>query len=51
MFNISIDSFSLNIFSYLLSHLSQMIERTNVLLKIIDILELLNFLYLLRLAQ
>ena len=41
--NISIDCSSLKIFSSLLSHLQQIIERTNVLSKIHDILGLLKF--------
>ena len=45
--NISIDSSSVNIFSSLLPHLPQIIERTNVLPKIYDIVGFLDLLYLL----
>ena len=38
IFNISIDSSSLNIFSSLLRHLLQILERSNVLSQIYDIL-------------
>ena len=47
---ISIDS-SLNIFLSLLTHLSEIIERTNFLSKMYDILGFLNFLYSLHLIQ
>ena len=43
MFNISIDSSSLNIFSFSFLHLLQIIGRTNVFSKRYDILGLLNF--------
>ena len=49
--NISIDSFSLYIFSSLLPHLLQIIERNNILSKVHDILGDLNFLYLLNLIH
>ena len=45
-FSISIDSSSLNIFSPSLPHLPQIIERTNVFMKMHDILGFLHFLYL-----
>ena len=51
IFNFSIDSSSLNIFSSLLPHFSQIIERTNILSKIFDILGFSNFLYSLRLMR
>ena len=51
VFNISIDSSSLNIFSSLLPHLSQITERNNFLSKICYILGFLNCLYLLELMQ
>ena len=41
--NILIDSSSLNIFSSLLSHLSQIMERANVLLRIQAFIEAFNF--------
>ena len=44
---ISINSFSLNMFSSLLPHLSKIIGRTDVLSKIYDILGIPNFLHLL----
>ena len=46
IFSISIDSSSLNIFLSLLSHLLQIIEKTNAFRKIYDILRFLNLLYL-----
>ena len=46
IFNILIDSFSLNICSSLLPHLLQKIERTNVFSRMYDILGFLLFLYL-----
>ena len=48
IFNISIDSSSLNIFSYSFPHLLQILERSNVLLQIYDILGYLNSLYFLQ---
>ena len=49
--NISIDSYSLNVFSSLLPQLSQIKEKPNVLSKMCDILGFLNFLYLLQVMQ
>ena len=46
VFNISIDSSSLNIFPSSFLHLLQTIERANIFTKINDILGFLNFLYL-----
>ena len=46
MLNVSIDWSSLNIFSFLLSQLLQVKERTNDFLKMNDIFEFLHFLYL-----
>ena len=51
IFNILIDSSSLNIFSSLLAHLLQIIERTNVSSKMYDILGFLNFLCLQQATQ
>ena len=52
IFNISIDSSSLNIFSCSFSHLLQIIERSNVFLsKIYDILGFLKFLHLPQITQ
>ena len=51
IFNTSIDFSSLNIFSSLLLHLSQIIESSDVLSKIYDISGFLNFLYSLHLIQ
>ena len=44
IFNASIDSFSLNIFSYSFLHLLEIKERANVFSKMNDILVFLNFL-------
>ena len=51
IFNIPIDSPSLDILLLFLPHLSLIVERTNVLLKIFDALRFFNFLYLLHLIQ
>ena len=50
IFNISIDSSSLNIFSSLFLYLLQIIEKSNVFSKIY-ILDFLNFLYLRQITQ
>ena len=44
--NISIGSSFLNVFSYLLPHLLQVIELTNVSFNMFNVLVFLNFLYL-----
>ena len=46
IFNISIDSSPLNIFSFSFLHLLQIIERTNVFRMMYDISAFWNFLYL-----
>ena len=51
IFNISIDSSSLNIFSSSFLQLLQIIERTSVFSKRYDILGFSNFLYLPQIAQ
>ena len=51
IFNISIDSSSLDIFSASFLHLLQIIERTNVFSKSYGILGISNFLYLLQISQ
>ena len=51
IFNISLVSASLNTFWFLLPHLSQITEKTNVLSKMCDNLGYLNFNYLLHLKQ
>ena len=49
--NISTDSSSLNILSLLLLHLSQKVERTNILLKTYKILDCFSFIYFGHLIQ
>ena len=51
MFNISIDSSSLNIFLLSFLYLLQIIERANLYSKMYDILGFLNFLYLPQITQ
>ena len=51
IFDISIDSSSLNIVSPSFLHLQQIIERTNVFSKMYDFLGFLNFLYLPHIMQ
>ena len=51
IFYISIGFSSLNIFSYSVSESLQIIERANVFLKIYDISEFLNFIYLSQITQ
>ena len=51
IFNISIDSSSLNIFSSSFLQLLQIIERTSVFSKWYDILGFSNFLYLPQIVQ
>ena len=43
IFNISIDSFRLDIFSSLVRHILQLMEKTNISLKISDILRVYHF--------
>ena len=50
-FNISIDSPSLNSFSFSFSHLLQIMEMTNVFSKMYDNQGFLSFLYLPQIAQ
>ena len=51
IFNIAIDSSSLNVFSSSFSHLLKIVEGTNVSLKMYDILDFLNFSYLAEIMQ
>ena len=51
IFNISLDSASLNIFSSSFLHLMQILERSNVFSKRYDILGFSNFLYLPQIKQ
>ena len=51
IFNISIDSSSLDIFSSSFLHSLQIIERANVFSKRYGILGISNFLYLLQISQ
>ena len=51
IFNISIDTFSLDFLSLLLSHLAQKVERTNILFHMYEILGFLNLVYFTHLLQ
>ena len=51
IFNISIDSSFLNVFSHSFLQLQQIIERTKVVSKMYDILGFSNFLYLPQVTQ